>query len=204
VAESKSAGPFGQWLTAMRAVLRDEQDADVPCGDCVGCCVSSYFIPLRPTDHAALEQVPSEFLHLPSGAGMARMGYREDGSCPMLLGGRCSIYANRPLTCRDYDCRIYAATGLLPDGDRPVIATRVLEWQFSFADEADRQTFAALQRAARFLQERREDLPEEWQPASTATIAVLAVKCCELFCNADRPPALADVVARAREFDQSS
>jgi uncharacterized protein len=203
VAEGRSAGSFGDWLAQMRAVLRGGQDADVPCGDCVGCCVSSYAIPLRPTDRVALEQVPSEFLHLPAGAGTAHMGYRSDGCCPMLHDGRCSIYADRPRTCRDYDCRIYAATGLLPDGNRPAIASRVLEWQFSFADAEDQRAVAALRRAARFLQDHREEIPREWQPATAATIAVLAVKTCDLFRAPDDPP-LGAIVALAREFDQSS
>ena len=204
MAERRAAGALGEWLADMRAVLRGERDANVPCGDCVGCCVSSYAIPLRPTDRVALEKVPSEFLHLPAGAGTARMGYRQDGCCPMLHDGRCSIYADRPRTCRDYDCRIYAATGLLPDGNRPAIAKRVLEWQFDYRDAEDQRTAAALQRAALFLRGQRESLPREWQPATAAIIAVLAVKTCDLFSDADKSPALAAVIARAREFDQSS
>ena len=127
------AGPFSDWLQAMRAVLRDEQHADVPCGDCVGCCVSSYPIPLRPSDRVAQEQVPEQYLlDAPGGKpGHLLMGFRDDGSCPFLVSRSCSIYADRPQTCRDYDCRIYAAAGLVPDGDRTAIERRVREWEFT-------------------------------------------------------------------------
>ena len=63
------AGSFGEWLAAMRAVLRGERDADVPCGDCIGCCVSSYPIPLRPEDVRARAEVPEQFL-----LGLGRVG----------------------------------------------------------------------------------------------------------------------------------
>jgi hypothetical protein len=133
-----AAGAFGEWLAAMRRVLRGEQDADVPCGSCVGCCVSSYPIPLRPEDELARTQVPEQWLLGPARAGERwLMGFREDGSCPFLSQRCCSIYAGRPQTCRDYDCRIYAAAGLLPDGGRPVIAERVGAWEFGFSSRQD-------------------------------------------------------------------
>jgi hypothetical protein len=87
-----AAGEFGEWVASMRAVLRGERDAPVPCGDCVGCCISSYPIPLRPTDRVALERVPVEHLHMPvAHGGLARMGFRADGTCPMLGAGACTI-----------------------------------------------------------------------------------------------------------------
>lgn len=165
----------------MRAVLKSEQVADVPCNGCVGCCVSSYAIPLRPTDAAALAAVPDRYLRLPRDGRLARMAHREDGTCPMLEAGRCTIYADRPQTCRDYDCRIYAATGLLPDGERPVIRERVLEWRFTFESQAEYQQFSALQRAARFISEHAALLPPSIRPGSAAAVAVLAVKSWQLF-----------------------
>ncbi len=133
------AGTFGDWLRDMRAVLRGIRDADVPCGTCVGCCVSSYPIPLRPGDELARSEVPERWLIGSTAAGENwLMGFREDGSCPFLNDCRCSIYSGRPQTCRDYDCRIYAAAGLLPDGDRPIIAERVNAWEFTFSS-ADEQ-----------------------------------------------------------------
>jgi uncharacterized protein len=191
------AGPFGEWLTAMRAVLRGERDAEVPCGDCVGCCISAYPIPLRPNDHVALDKVPARHLHLPSeSGGLARMGYGEDGNCPMLCAGRCSIYSDRPQTCRDYDCRIYAAAGLLPDGDRPVIRQRVQKWQFAFDSADDRDAAEAVQRAALFIRSHAQQFPASMRAGSATAAAVLALKCYELFLDATYQPGSDDDASR--------
>src|SRR5512139_2687356 len=88
------AGHFGEWLAAMRQVLRGQRDADVPCGDCIGCCISSYPIPLRPGDVRARAEVPEQYLLGQSAQGERwLMGFREDGSCPFMNAGGCGIYA---------------------------------------------------------------------------------------------------------------
>ncbi|HWL61166.1 MAG TPA: YkgJ family cysteine cluster protein [Steroidobacteraceae bacterium] len=176
----RSAGDFGEWLDGMRAVLRGEAVADVPCAGCVGCCVSSYPIPLRPGDRTALAKVPDRYLQLRRGSG-ARMLYREDGTCPMLESGRCAIYADRPQTCRDYDCRIYAAAGLIPDGPRPVIQDRVREWRFVFADAAAAGRAAAVRRAAEFIRANAHLFPPAARAHSATAVAVMAVKVHEVF-----------------------
>lgn len=178
---TRFAGAFGAWLDAMRGVLKGERSADVPCDGCVGCCVSSYAIPLRPADKVALAAVPDRYLRMPTDGGLARMDHRDDGTCPMLETGRCSIYADRPQTCRDYDCRIYAATGLLPDGDRPVIRDRVLEWRFEFTTPEETVRHEALQRGARFIREHADLFPPAARADSAAAAAVLAVKTWPLF-----------------------
>ena len=207
------AGPFGEWLAAMRAVLRGERDADVPCGDCVGCCVSAYPIPLRPTDHVALDKVPARHLHLPSeSGGLARMGYGEDGICPMLCAGTCSIYRGRPQTCRDYDCRIYAATGLLPDGQRPVIRERVLAWRFEPGSAEDVAAAAAVRAAGQFIRRHADAFPASMRAGSATAAAVLAVKTYQVFSPADGLPAVMEgeartverVIATAHAFDLAS
>jgi len=177
----RPAGEFATWLREMRAVLRGEQQVDVPCDGCVGCCVSSYGIPLRPVDSVALDTVPSRYLRIPVDGSLARMEHREDGTCPMLESGRCTIYADRPQTCRDYDCRIYAATGLLPDGERPVIRGRVLEWHFDFPGREDLTQHEALRRAARFILEHAALFPPAVRADSAAAAAVLSVKVWPLF-----------------------
>ena len=212
-AKEVDAGPFSDWLRSMRAVLRDEQDADVPCGDCVGCCVSSYPIPLRPSDQVAQQQVPEEFvLRAPVRPGHLLMGFRDDGSCPFLFARACSIYAHRPQTCRDYDCRIFAATGLKPAGRRPVIQERVQAWRFSYPAQQDLAEAAAVRRAADFI----GAYPEHFaamRGGTPSAAAVLAVKSYEVFLDQGansvqepRPGAevaqlAAQVLAAARAFD---
>jgi len=200
-----AAGAFGEWLAAMRRVLRGEQDADVPCGGCVGCCVSSYPIPLRTEDELARAQVPEQWLLGPARAGERwLMGFREDGSCPFLSERCCSIYAGRPQTCRDYDCRIYTAAGLLPDGERPVIAERVGAWEFGFSSGQESADADAVRRAAQFIRTNQALFPPALRAGSATATAVLAVKTYPLFHGAT-PVAPEDMVSRvveaARAFD---
>lgn len=182
----------------MRAVLRGEQDASVPCGECTGCCISSYPIPLRPDDHVALVRVPAEFLRLPAvtGGGAARMGYRVDGSCPLLQSGRCTIYDDRPRTCRDYDCRIYTAAGLLPDGDRPAIQQRVREWNFEPGDEASVRDANAVRKAARFIRQHAALFPPAVRAGSATAAAVLAVQVYSVFLREEDTVSPAEMVQR--------
>jgi Fe-S-cluster containining protein len=198
------AGPFGEWLGAMRAVLRGERDADVPCGSCIGCCVSSYPIPLRTGDVVAREQVPEQWL---LGAtppdGQWLMGFREDGSCPFMEAGRCTVYAHRPQTCRDYDCRIYAAAGLLPAGDRPLVHERVRAWHFRFESDDELREAEAVRRAAQFIASHAELFPAAMRAHSPTAAAVLAVKAYGLFMPAAgplaEPAALAQLVIEAAQ-----
>ena len=141
------AGFFADWLREAEAMLRGTGGADVACGSCVGCCVSAYHIWLRPEDRVAYDEVPEEFLlrGRDQPAGHHLMGYRNDGRCPMLTASGCRIYADRPQTCRDYDCRIFAAAGIEAGGEpKRVINERIRAWRFRYADAADRAAHAAV------------------------------------------------------------
>jgi uncharacterized protein len=204
-----AAGPFGKWLEATRAALRGDVGTDVPCGDCVGCCVSSYFIPVRPTDTRALERIPTELLVNSPGTGGRNllMGYREDGTCPMLASGKCTIYDARPQTCRDYDCRIFAAAGIDAGGDdKFVINRRVHEWRFAYPTDAEQQTHEAVKRTAAFIRDKKASFPGGRAPTAPTGIAVLAVKTYAVFLDpnvdAKRDEAIAaEIVAASRQFD---
>ncbi|MCC6170827.1 MAG: YkgJ family cysteine cluster protein [Gammaproteobacteria bacterium] len=194
------AGPFGAWLSKLRASLRGDAGMDVPCGDCTGCCTSGYSIQLRRTDGAARALVPSELVVEAPGfaPGDLTLPARDDGTCPMLHSGRCSIYAQRPQTCLDYDCRIFAAAGLDAGGaDKAVINRRVRAWRFSYEGEAERRSHDAVRTAARFIRER----PEAFSalgvrvPAGPMGIAVLAIKAHAALLD---PAAPADDAGRAR------
>jgi uncharacterized protein len=179
-----AAGVFGEWLLQFRASLRGDGGSDVPCGDCVGCCVSSYFIPVRPSDQGAIARIPAELLVRPPGApsGHAMMGYLEDGKCPMLSAGQCAIYADRPQTCRDYDCRIFAAAGIDAGGpDKYVINRRVHEWRFDYASEGDKLAHDAIRRTAQFVLQKKSSFPGGRAPTAPTGVAVLAVKAYTVF-----------------------
>ena len=173
------AGTFSHWWHGMRAAIDGTADADVPCGTCTGCCEASQFIHLTPDDTDALAHIPAEVRFPAPGLprGHQLMGYDEHGRCPMLVDGACSIYDHRPRTCRTYDCRIFAATGVRPDGDPSgVIATRVDRWRFAVTSESDHDEQAAVLAAAAYLGAPDHDLPEALRSRSATRRAVLAVE----------------------------
>jgi Fe-S-cluster containining protein len=203
------AGPFGAWLAAARASLRGEgRGMDVPCGNCVGCCTSSLFVHVRPEESETLAVIPARLLvRAPGGPrGHRLLGFADDGSCPMFAAGACSIYTRRPRTCRDYDCRMFAAAGFDAGDGKDVINERVAAWVFTYESERERRAHDAIRAAAAFIRERRDSFPGGAAPAAPADIAVLALKVYTVFLEA--PPrtaahTAAAIVAASREFDQT-
>lgn len=201
-----AAGSFGLWLAQARAALRGNGGMDVPCGDCVGCCTSSYSILLRPHD-AALDVVPVKFLSSVKGLAYphAKMNPLANGHCPMFQEGKCSIYAQRPQTCLDYDCRVFAAAGIATGDNRPVINQRIRQWHFIYESAADRQAHAAVQAAAAFISKHAAAFPQDWLPNNPSGMAVLAVKVYELFLNvqivANELELARAIVNASRSFD---
>jgi hypothetical protein len=204
-----AAGAFGQWLIETRASLRGTQGApDVPCGDCTGCCTSGYSVQLRPEDVRARKRIPERLLVRMAGSspGHLTMRARYDGTCQMLDAGKCSIYADRPQTCLDYDCRIFAAAGIAAGGvDKAVINRRVNQWQFTYPAPDDKRAHDAVLTAAAFIQQRKASFATP-VPASPMGIAVLAIKVYMVFLDAsmetrsDADIAQA-IVAAGSEFD---
>jgi hypothetical protein len=96
--------------------------------------------------------------------------------------GDCSIYEDRPQTCRDFDCRIFAATGISVDEERqPEIAQRVKAWAFDYGTEESREQHAAVKQAAEFLQRNKDLFPPRSFPAYAVQLAALAVRIYRLF-----------------------
>jgi Fe-S-cluster containining protein len=148
------AGDFSAWLSAMESALRDEAAVEVPCGGCTACCTASQFVHIAPDETATLAHIPAELLFPAPGQpkGHVLLGYDEQGHCPMLVEGRCSIYEHRPRTCRAYDCRIFAAAGLDVDAEddrKAPIARRARRWRFTFPTDDDRRRQAAVRAAVR-------------------------------------------------------
>jgi uncharacterized protein len=183
-----AAGDLSAWLGRMRGALRGEGDSDVPCGECTACCSSAQFVAIGPEESETLRHIPAELLvsapFMPPGHVL--LGHDEHGRCPMLVDGRCSIYDHRPRTCRTYDCRVLAATGLEPRG-KPLIARQIRRWSFSHPTAADQVEAEALQAAARYLADRAAELPPAAVPVDVTQRAVLAVAMVDAF--VDRDPA---------------
>ena len=174
VGDHLPAGDFASWLGAMQAALRGEADADVPCGGCIACCTSSQFVPIGPDETDTLARIPAGLLfpapRLPKGHLV--LGYDERGHCPMLVDGACSIYEHRPRTCRTYDCRVFAATGVeIDEESKAAIAERVRRWRFDFPTAEDRTRHEKLRAVATRVRER-----DGAAPANATRRAVLAVE----------------------------
>lgn len=170
-ADERSAGPFSDWV--------DEADhAVVPCDGCTACCRSSYFIHIEPDETAALARIPRALLVPAPGLpkGHVVMGYDQNGRCPMLVDDVCSIYDDRPRTCRRYDCRVFAAAELSPDDDgKTLVAVRVREWRFEHPTARDVREHAAVRAAAVFLRAHPECFPDGALPRREGDLAVAAV-----------------------------
>ena len=204
------AGDFATWLSQTRAMLRGEAGPEVPCGDCVGCCVSSYPVPVRTHESASLAAIPIQ--HLASSANHhALIIALPDGRCPMLNADAkgCSIYSHRPLTCRDYDCRIFAAAGIAAGSDdRSVINARVREWRFSYRDTSDRLTHEAVKSAAAFIRSEAQRFQGR-APSTPTGIAVLAIKVYAVFLDSSlqtgSPERIVECILQTRrKFDSST
>ena len=150
---------FSEWLDQFDAT----SEAQVPCGACTACCTSSQFVHIEPDETETLAHVPAALRFPAPGLpkGHVVLPYDERGHCPMLVDGACSIYEHRPRTCRTYDCRVFAVTGVEPEG-QPAIAVRVAQWRLEVDDRARWERVRAdvpadgppIQRALRALRSR--------------------------------------------------
>lgn len=167
------AGRFGEWHDRMLLALAGDVDAEVPCGSCTACCESGQFVHIGPDETDTLALVPVELqFPAPGRPGHVVLPYDEHGRCPMLVEGRCSIYAHRPRTCRTFDCRIFAAAGVEPDHDKPLIAQRTSRWRFDASSTEDRERLEAIRTEAARLGA-AEDGPD--RPRNRTELAVRAV-----------------------------
>lgn len=202
------AGEFSIWLQQLRDGIEEKTGNDVPCDECNACCRSSMFIHIGPDEIDTLIHIPKPLLFAAPGLpkGFKVLGYDEKGQCPMLSGGKCSIYDHRPYTCRTYDCRIFTAAGISLDNEKKAaIADRAQRWQFSYPEDIDSIQHTAIRDAAAFIHGYAEHFPKHLINSSTR-VALLAIRVYEIFLPdknalAERKNGLAvyDIVKRIRE-----
>jgi len=197
------AGNFSAWLRDMRAALAGGPGMNVACGDCVGCCTSSYYIKVRPGE-AALRHIPRALLQ-PAGdtRGTQLLGYDAAGHCRMFDGRGCTLYPHRPDTCRTYDCRIFTAAGMNAGEGRRMINERVASWRFDYASDDERAEHRAVTAAASFMRQHPVTFPGGHVPSRPADIAVLAVKSYPVFLDPPREhdEIVAGIIEACRRFD---
>jgi uncharacterized protein len=182
------AGDFSSWLRHARNELFEENGTDVACGECISCCCSSYFIHIKPAETRTLGRISKDILFSApwQPEGDLLMGYDVNGRCPMLMNGRCSIYGYRPQTCRDYDCRVFAAAGIAAGGkDKAEINRRIMRWEFSYPTDLDRREHLAVKAAAAFIQKHPDSFPGGRAPSNPSQLAILAIKVYEVFLEKD-------------------
>jgi hypothetical protein len=199
-----AAGDFASWVAGMQGSIAGDRDSDVPCHGCTACCTSSQFVHIEPDETETIARIPAELLFPAPRAprGHVLLGYDERGHCPMLIDGGCSIYEHRPRTCRTYDCRVFAATGVDVDDDQAAIRTRVRRWEFAFPAGDDRARHDAVRAATQFLRAHRADLGDA-SPANPTQLAVGATRIHELFL-VGTPPDLEAVRVALRSTDERS
>jgi Fe-S-cluster containining protein len=85
------------------AVVSDEPESDVPCGECTLCCelLSPHLTP----EEISSGKYPVSFGESPDGPVVLMFKKPGTNGCSMFIDGKCSIYNDRPLACRQYDCR---------------------------------------------------------------------------------------------------
>jgi Fe-S-cluster containining protein len=202
------AGGFSAWLRDMRAALSGSTGMDVACGDCRGCCTSSYFIKVRAHETAALARIGPDNLRPVPGAtnGSMLMGFDERGHCFMFENGGCSIYQDRPETCRTYDCRVFTAAGMNAGPDKTEINERISRWRFDYPTQRDRDEHRAVTAVANYLRQHPVRFPGGRVPSRPSEIAVLAVKSFEVFMGAQLPEREigSAIVDACRRFDSAS
>jgi len=182
------AGAFAEWAYATRRAQEGDGDAEVPCDGCTACCRSSFFVHLGPDETATLDRIPDELLFRAPGlpAGYMVLGYDERGHCPMLVDDACSIYEDRPMTCRKFDCRVLSAAGLAPDGPgQDALAERVRAWHFDLGTRRDRVARDAVRAALAFIEEHPECFEPGRNPVNAVQRSVTALAIFDEFVGAD-------------------
>jgi Fe-S-cluster containining protein len=199
-AEGVPAGAFAAWRGGVLAALETGSDIDVPCGTCTACCRASYFIHVEPDEAETLRRIPKELRFAAPGRpkGHVVLGYDDRGHCPMLVDDRCSIYEHRPRTCRQYDCRVFAATGIdAADDGKDEVAARAARWRFAHPTPRDEREHDASRAAVVFIRSHRDVVPAGAEPRTAADLAVLGLRAATAFLDDDEPAAVtvADALA---------
>lgn len=173
-----AAGEFSEWVIDFIHTMKGKGEGNVPCGECVACCTSSKFIHIKPIDVAAIKSIPQELMFPAPGLprGNFILGYDQNGHCPMFSKGKCTIYESRPETCRQYDCRVLAATEASTSSESEEISNRVSAWEFQYSLQESRQSKKAVKLAVKFLEEYSDLFPPGYIPKSMPKFSSFVIR----------------------------
>ena len=133
------AGDLQTWVRDVTTAWESGTDVVVPCGVCNACCRSGFFVHVGPDERRTRERIPKALRFPAPGKpeGWIVIPHDDRGRCAMLGDDdRCTIYDDRPLTCRHFDCRVFAAAGI--DAPAPISERR---WAFE-GDSGDVRAIA--------------------------------------------------------------
>lgn len=131
--------PSGSLLRFLRKLEQGlkQQNVDVPCNGCTACCRDPEFhvdLTVEETKRFPHVEMHGRFV-LPRQVG---------GECINLIDGRCVVYADRPRTCRVYDCR-YHLFGLPLAAECSIMREAVAQWEpFRLPTDEDKIAWAAI------------------------------------------------------------
>lgn len=89
----------------LTAITSDEPISDVPCGSCTLCC--QLLSPFLTPEEISSGKYPLSIVNpINNDEGPTVVLFRnKNGGCSMLVDNKCSIYHDRPVACRQFDCR---------------------------------------------------------------------------------------------------
>jgi Fe-S-cluster containining protein len=96
----------------------------VPCGGCSACC---YYDGIPVDKKRDRRRLPYLFTERDADGGLV-LQRRADGACAHLGAQGCTVYDHRPSACRSFDCRAFAAMGLVEYCDPN---HRIPDWEFA-------------------------------------------------------------------------
>lgn len=76
---------------------------NMECGKCYDCC--SNLSPFLTQEEFESGKYMYTLISTPDNKPAIAVPRKEDNSCFYLQGNKCSIYKNRPTSCRQFDCR---------------------------------------------------------------------------------------------------
>ena len=86
------------------AIERDLAESVVPCGTCAECCVK--LTPILTPDEFASGKYMYTLVTSPDPNTPPTLSIpRNENGCYYFKDNKCAIYNNRPLACRQFDCR---------------------------------------------------------------------------------------------------
>jgi Fe-S-cluster containining protein len=90
------------YTISFKAVNQSQPEVNVPCGECNKCCSLS---PLLTPEEFESGKYVYTFMKTEFDEGPVVAIPRNKNGCIYLIDGKCSIYDDRPMSCRIFDCR---------------------------------------------------------------------------------------------------